>query len=76
MSLFPAQDEDLRCSAKGCSADAVHALLWNNPRLHTAARRKVWLACEDHREHLSRFLGDRSLLRDVIAVDELDETHG
>jgi hypothetical protein len=69
-------EEVLRCSAKGCGAVAVHALLWNNPRLHTTGRRKVWLACDAHREHLSRFLADRSFLRDVVGVGELDESHG
>jgi hypothetical protein len=69
-------EEVLRCSAKGCGAEAAHALLWNNPRLHTTGRRKVWLACDAHREHLSRFLADRSFLRDVVAVGELDESHG
>jgi hypothetical protein len=69
-------DRVLRCSAKGCGAEAVHALLWNNPRLHTAGRRKVWLACDAHLEHLRSYLGSRDLLRDVVAVDELDETHG
>ena len=68
--------EELRCSAKGCGDDAVHALLWNNPRLHTPGRRKVWLACGDHLESLRGFLGQRSFLRDVIAVADLDETHG
>ncbi|MCU1432158.1 MAG: hypothetical protein JWP95_1263, partial [Actinotalea sp.] len=37
--------EVLRCSRKGCGAPAVWALRWNNPRLHTPDRRKVWLAC-------------------------------
>jgi hypothetical protein len=69
-------EEVLRCSAKGCGAEAVHALLWNNPRLHTTGRRKVWLACDAHREHLSRFLADRSFLSDVVGVGELDESHG
>ena len=35
--------EALRCSAKGCRADAARAILWNNPSLHTPERRKVWL---------------------------------
>ena len=55
------------CSAKGCQADAVHALEWNNPRLHTPERRKVWLACDEHRQHLSDFLSSRGFLRDVVA---------
>ncbi len=53
------------CSAKGCQAPAVHELRWNNPKLHTADRRKVWLACEDHRQQLADFLAARRFLREV-----------
>ena len=45
-------------------------LEWNNPKLHTPERRKVWLACDDHRGSLADFLGSRSFLRDVVPVDE------
>lgn len=54
------------CSAKGCQNTAVWALEWNNPKVHTPQRRKVWLACAEHKEHLSRFLGARGFLRDVV----------
>lgn len=54
------------CSAKGCSAPAVHALLWNNPRLHTPERRKTWLACSDHLTSLDDFLSARGFLKDVV----------
>lgn len=54
------------CSAKGCTATARHALLWNNPKIHTPDRRKTWLACSDHRESLSSFLGARGFLKDVV----------
>lgn len=59
------------CSGKGCRAPAQWALVWNNPKLHTPDRRKVWLACDEHREHLSRFLSARSFLREVVPFDEL-----
>lgn len=55
------------CSSKGCRAPAAWQLLWNNPKLHTPDRRKVWLACEEHRESLAAFLGARQFLRDVVA---------
>ena len=55
------------CSAKDCREPAVHELLWNNPKLHTPDRRKTWLACEDHRESLSDFLGARGFLKDVVS---------
>ncbi len=67
---------DLLCSAKGCQAEAVWALVWNNPKLHTPDRRKSWLACEDHRDQLERFLGARGFLRDVVPVDEAPDDPG
>jgi len=60
---------DLVCSARGCRSGADHALRWNNPRLHTPERRKTWLACDEHREHLSAHLQVRGFLREVEAVE-------
>lgn len=68
--------EVLRCSGKGCGAPAVWALRWNNPRLHTPDRRKVWLACDDHREHLEQFLAARGFHRDTVAVGDLEPADG
>ena len=62
---------DLVCSARGCTHQADFGLLWNNPHLHTPERRKTWLACEEHREHLSQFLGTRGFLREVVEVAQL-----
>lgn len=67
------QDEQPLCSAKGCGTAAVWALRWNNPKIHTPERRKVWLACADHRESLSAFLNRRDFLREVVPVGDLDE---
>jgi hypothetical protein len=53
------------CSAKGCRAPARWRLIWNNPRLHTRDREKVWAACDEHRESLSDHLAIRSFLRRV-----------
>jgi hypothetical protein len=58
------------CSAKGCSAPATWDLLWNNPKLHTPERRKVWLACDDHKDSLGSFLAARSFLRDVVPHED------
>lgn len=66
----------MRCSAKDCRADASCALRWNNPKIHAPERRKVWLACDAHREHLSRFLDSRGFLRDVVPLDQLEPTDG
>lgn len=56
------------CSAKGCRRPAAYALVWNNPRLHTSDREKVWVACPAHREHLGSFLDARGFL---LRVDPL-----
>jgi len=61
------------CSARRCREHAVWALRWNNPRLHTPERRKTWLACDQHREHLTEFLQLRGFLRDVLPLEDLVE---
>jgi hypothetical protein len=61
------------CSAKGCTAPAAWALLWNNPKLHTPDRRKTWLACDEHRSTLGDFLGARGFLKDVVPASERTE---
>jgi hypothetical protein len=66
----------LTCSAKACREDAVWALLWNNPGIHTADRRKVWLACAGHRSSLADFLGKRGFLKDIVSVDDIPPTAG
>ncbi|HEY5856938.1 MAG TPA: hypothetical protein VIW24_23560 [Aldersonia sp.] len=50
------------CSAKGCRAAARWSLVWNNPRLHTLGREKVWVACDEHKKPLADFLAARSFL--------------
>lgn len=60
----------LTCSAKSCTTDAVWALQWNNPKLHTPDRRKVWLACDEHRTSLGDFLSSRQFLREVVPAAE------
>ncbi|MDH2415757.1 acetone carboxylase [Nocardioides sp. CER19] len=62
MTLGDKTELDL-CSAKGCQAPATWQLLWNNPKIHTPDRRKIWLACDEHRASLSDFLGARGFLK-------------
>ena len=57
--------EPLICSSRGCTDAAVHQVVWNNPKLHTPDRRKIWLACDEHRTSLSDFLTARQFLKDV-----------
>jgi hypothetical protein len=61
----PAVEAPAICSAKGCREPAVWALRWNNPKLHTADRRKTWVACDVHRSSLGDFLSARGFLRDI-----------
>jgi len=68
-------DEHL-CSAKGCRRTAGHAVIWRNPKLHTPERRKVWLACDDHRRSLADFVALRGFLIGVLAVEELTDADG
>jgi hypothetical protein len=58
------------CSAKDCQQEAVWALVWNNPKVHTPDRRKTWVACDEHRQQLADFLAARQFLREVVPVAE------
>lgn len=59
-------NEQAVCSAKGCRQPASHAVVWNNPKIHTPEREKMWMACEQHRQSLADFLDIRGFL---IRVD-------
>jgi hypothetical protein len=78
VSVFPSEPNlrvdtglALLCSARGCRANAIWGLKWNNPKLHTPDRRKTWLACAEHREQLTAFLTVRGFLRETVPVAEL-----
>lgn len=73
MVLTGAGLDGLVCSAQGCRAGAVYGIVWNNPRVHAPERRKVWLACEEHREPLSAFVGIRGFLLEVVPVEALED---
>ena len=61
-------DNLLLCSAKGCRRPAGWALRWEQSQLHPPERRKTWLACDSHKDHLSAFLAARNFLREVEPV--------
>lgn len=65
--------EFTKCSAKDCRNQAVWVLVWNNPRIHTPDRRKTWVACDEHRDHLSEFLSRRGFLREVVALEDFED---
>jgi hypothetical protein len=56
---------EARCSRAGCGADASWQILWRNPRIHTADRRKTWLACDEHVGYLREFLAARDFPLEV-----------
>ena len=60
----------VRCSAAGCTGEAAWRVNWRNPARHTPDRVKVWLACDDHREHLRDYLASRGF---PVLVTPLDE---
>lgn len=57
------------CSARGCTRQASFEILWNNPKIHTPERRKIWLACTDHEESLRTFLNARGFWKESVALD-------
>lgn len=62
--------EILTCSAKGCTADAQHQVLWNNPKIHQPERRKIWLACDEHEESLRAFLAARGFWKETLSAEQ------
>jgi hypothetical protein len=56
------------CSRKACRAAAEWQLLWNNPKIHTPERRKIWLACGEHRAWLEDYLQTRGLWKATVVL--------
>lgn len=56
------------CSRKACRAGATWQLLWNNPKIHTPERRKIWLACAEHRDWLEDYLQTRGLWKETLPL--------
>ena len=57
------------CSRKACREQAEWQLLWNNPKIHTPERRKIWLACGEHRAWLEDYLQTRGLWKETLALE-------
>lgn len=51
--------EEPICSRAGCRNRATRQVVWRNPRIHSADRRKIWLACDEHVDYLHDYLADR-----------------
>ncbi|WP_129359681.1 MULTISPECIES: hypothetical protein [Micrococcaceae] len=67
------EPERALCSRKGCSHPAAFRVEWNNPKIHTPDRRKVWLACPEHRDWLADFLKARGFLKDVVPFEDAQD---
>ena len=48
-----------QCARAGCVDDASWQVNWRNPRIHSADRVKVWVACAEHVEFLHDYLDTR-----------------
>jgi hypothetical protein len=64
------QESSAICSARGCLAAATSAVVWNNPRLHTPDREKIWVACGEHKQPLADYLAVRSFLKRVEPLND------
>ncbi|KSU67839.1 MULTISPECIES: hypothetical protein [Micrococcaceae] len=64
----PQSTPEVQCSRKGCRNQAEFQLLWNNPKIHTPERRKIWLACSEHQEWLENYLKERLLYRQTLPL--------
>lgn len=61
---------DARCSRAGCREAASWEVRWRNPRIHDEYRRKIWLACDKHRDYLHDYLRARDF---PVAVEPFEE---
>ncbi|MCW2287756.1 hypothetical protein [Leucobacter luti] len=71
VTLGRAPEHQFSCSRAGCRDEALWAIRWRNPKIHTADRRKTWLACEPHLETLREFLAARDFPLEVESVATL-----
>ncbi|MFT4214222.1 MAG: hypothetical protein QM622_05535 [Microbacterium sp.] len=57
------------CSRAGCRVDAQWQIVWRNPRIHSADRRKIWTACDEHVAYLREYLAARDFPVTVVGID-------
>ena len=58
------------CSRAGCRAEALWQVVWRNPRIHDASRRKIWAACAEHVDYLREYLASRAFPVEVVAMPD------
>jgi hypothetical protein len=54
-----ASEEPATCSRAGCREPALWRIEWRNPKIHSPDRRKIWVACDAHRDFLRDYLAAR-----------------
>lgn len=59
-----------QCSRAGCRTPARWRVEWRNPKIHSADRRKVWVACDEHRDYLRDYLAARDFPVQVAALGD------
>jgi hypothetical protein len=59
---------EAKCSRAGCAAAAEFQVVWRNPKIHSEERRKIWLACLEHRDYLVDYLAVRSFFIETLAI--------
>jgi hypothetical protein len=67
---FGSADLVPQCSRAGCDSPATRSVNWRNPKIHSADRVKVWLACDEHSQYLSDFLEARNFPVAVTAFGD------
>ena len=58
------------CSRAGCRDFATWQVVWRNPRIHSADRRKIWTACEAHVDYLRDYLAARDFPVEVSPLTD------
>ncbi|MFT4052381.1 MAG: hypothetical protein QM677_09045 [Microbacterium sp.] len=61
------------CSRAGCRAAARWQVIWRNPKIHAADRRKVWTACDAHVGYLRDYLAARDFPVEVAPLAQAPE---
>lgn len=57
------------CSRKGCEQTASWQIVWNNPKVHSPERRKIWTSCIEHRIFLEDFVRSRQFWIETLPMD-------
>jgi hypothetical protein len=61
--------DPVTCSRAGCRETATWRVEWRNPKIHSPDRRKIWVACDEHRDFLHDYLAARDFPVTVARLD-------